>query len=288
MNQPHHYEAPRSLAEAAAVLARGDVTILAGGTDLMVQAEAGRVRLGGTLMSIRRVAELRGVERDGDAIRIGALTTVTELMRDERIHSQLPVLAEACDCFASPQIRNAATLGGNISNASPAGDTILPLLALDAEVTLARAEDGALRSRALALKDYFTGPGKTRREAGELLVAVRVPLPAPGFVARFEKFGTRPALDVAAVAMAVGGVRAGGALHRVRVAFGAVAPVPMRAVRTEAALEGKALDEASVLAAARVAREEVAPIDDVRASAWYRRELIQNLTARVLRQLAEP
>jgi CO/xanthine dehydrogenase FAD-binding subunit len=280
------YFAPTSIAEAARILSAGEVTILASGTDLMPQTQAGRVRFARVLMNVRRIPELRGIAIGERGIRIGALTTVTELMESEPIRRQIPVLAEAGDHFASNQLRNAATIGGNICNASPAGDLLVPLLLLDAEVELAAMGDGALAARAMPLAQFLTGPGKTSRRASELLVAVRVPLPPPGFVARFCKFGTRPALDIAAVSIGIGGVRRGGMLSSVRVAFGAVAPTPIRAPQTEAALEGRELTVEMVAAAAEIARAEVRPISDVRASDWYRRELIRNLTRRVLTDVA--
>jgi CO/xanthine dehydrogenase FAD-binding subunit len=280
------YFAPASLDEAAVMMAAGDATVLAGGTDLMPQTNAGRMRFGRTLVNIRRVPELGGIAVDGDAIRLGALTTVTELMASDVIRSRVPILVDAGDHFASAQLRNAATVGGNVCNASPAGDLIVPLMVLDAVVELVSHADGARVARSVPLASFFTGPGKTVRTPVELVVGVRIPLPPAGHVARFCKFGTRPALDISAVSIGIAGVRDGNRLSRVRVAFGAVAPTPMRAPRTEAALEGRALDAATIAAAAAVARDEVRPISDVRASDWYRRELIHNLTRRVLDDVA--
>jgi CO/xanthine dehydrogenase FAD-binding subunit len=282
------YVAPTTLEEALETLhGSDDVTILAGGTDLMPQSKIGRTKIRSTLMNIRRVAGLGAIVRDGDAIRIGALATVTQLMNDPLVRQHLPVLVEVCDHFASDQIRNAATIGGNVSNASPAGDTLVPLLVLDAEVELASAGDAGTVRRRVPLADYFAGPGRTRRAASELLTGVRVSLPPAGHYARFFKFGTRPALDISAISIAIAGVRNGGALSNVRVAFGAVAPTPVRARRTEQALDGQRLDAATIARAAETARDEVSPIDDVRASAWYRKELIHNMTRRMLDHAAQ-
>jgi hypothetical protein len=157
---------------------------------------------------------------------------------------------------------------------------------LDAVVELVSHANGARVARSVPLASFFTGPGKTVRTPFELVVGVRIPLPPAGHVARFCKFGTRPALDISAVSIGIAGVRGGNRLSRVRVAFGAVAPTPMRAPCTEAALEGRALVAATIAAAAAVARDEVRPISDVRASDWYRRELIHNLTRRVLDDVA--
>ncbi len=287
MNEIQHYEVPRSIAEATEILARGDATILAGGTDLMVQGESGRVQYRSTLINIRRVAEMQGVNQEDGYVHIGALTTITELERDPIIKGKFPLLVRAADVFASPQIRNAGTIGGNICNASPAGDTLIPLIVLNAEVELASYSDGGVKVRRLPIQDFFDRPGKTHRTSAELLTGVRIPIPPEGFVAEFEKFGTRPALDISTVSVAVGGVRNGQTLTDVRVAFGAVAPVPYRAESTAAAIEGKSLDEETIDSVGRTAQQEVHPIDDVRASAWYRSELIANLTKKVLRHVAQ-
>lgn len=286
MSPVERYCAPSSLAEATEILHAGEVTVLAGGTDLMPQMQAGRTPLKRTLMSVRRVPELGGIAGDGRTIRIGALATISELMAHALVKEHLPLLSEAGDHFASAQLRNAATLGGNICNASPAGDMLVPLLVLEAQVELASKANGSVQTRRVPIGDFFTGPGRTRRAPAELLVAVHVPVPPAGVVARFVKFGTRPALDIAAISIGIAAVRRGDALTRVRVAFGAVAPTPLRATRTEAALEGRSLSAETIAAAATAARAEVHPISDVRASEWYRRELIHNLTRRVLEDVA--
>jgi CO/xanthine dehydrogenase FAD-binding subunit len=282
-----HYWAPTTLPDALDHLRGGDVTILAGGTDLMPQTHAGRVTLKRGLLNVRRVPELHRVERADGAVRIGALCTITELMRDPLVREHFGLLADACDHFASDQLRNAATIGGNVCNASPAGDTLVPLLALDAEAELASKPNGRVETRRVPLADFFTGPGRTARALDELLCAIRLPLPPPGFVGRFFKFGTRPALDISAISIAIGGVRSGRALTHARVVYGAVAPVPLRARRTEAALEGTPLDAAAIDRVAATARDEVRPIDDVRASAWYRKELVFNMTRRILGDVAQ-
>lgn len=281
------YWAPTSLSSALEHLRGGDVTILAGGTDLMPQSHAGRVTLKRGLLNIQRVAEMHRIERIDGGVRIGALATISELMRDPLMRDRFGILVEACDHFASDQLRNAATLGGNVCNASPAGDTLVPLLALDGVAELASMPDGRVQTRLVPLPEFFVGPGRTVRAPNELLCAIRLPLPPPGFVGRFFKFGTRPALDISAIAIGIGGVRSGRALSDARIAYGAVAPVPMRARRTEAALDGAVLDASSIERIAGIARDEVRPIDDFRASAWYRRELIFNMTKRMLDDVAQ-
>ncbi len=286
------YLAPTRLEQALAALAQrtegGATTVLAGGTDLMPQLHAGRVPSSHTLLNIRRIPGLDGVAVEGDALRIGALTTIATLLAHPLVREHAPLLAEAADHFASDQIRNAATLGGNICNASPAGDMLPPLLALDAEVELASlAPAGGVATRRLPLDGFFAGPGRTQRGAHELLTAVHIGLPPGARRARFYKAGTRPALDISTIAIAfAAGVDAGGRLHDVRLALGAVAPTPLRARRTEALLEGKRLDAALAAQAAACAADEAKPIDDVRASAWYRKQLVLNMTRRVLDDVA--
>lgn len=292
MTAPERYERPASLAEALGILAAGGVTVLAGGTDLMVQTQAGERQFAPVLMNITRLAELRGITGDAQGFRIGALATITDILDSSLVRERLPVLAAAADAFASDQLRNWATVGGNIVNASPAGDMIIPLLLLDAELELARAADsgaensGAVQTRRLALADFFTGPRQTRLEPAELLTAIHVLAPPEAFVAEFEKFGARPALDISLVSVGIAGVRTNGALDNPRVALGAVAPVPLRARRAEAALAGRSLDEAGIAAVAEAAAGEIDPISDVRGSAWYRREMAANLTKRMLRHVA--
>jgi len=281
------YVAPETLEEAAAILSQGGATILAGGTDLMPQVHSGKLKFKSVLMNIRRVGELQGISMQGGMIRIGALATVTDLLTSNVVREKLPALTEAADHFASDQIRNAATVGGSLCNASPAGDVAPPLLVYNAEVELVCKPDSGMKVRTLPLAEFFTGPGRTRMEPNELLAAVRVPVPKAGYVARFVKFGTRPALDIATISIAIGGVKKGRALHEVRVALGAVAPVPLRAALTEAALEGKALDAGLIDQVAAAARDEIKPISDVRASAWYRQELVHNIVKRMLTDVAQ-
>jgi xanthine dehydrogenase FAD-binding subunit len=270
------YLAPRSLDEATEALRSGAVTILAGGTDLMPQSKTGRAWFHPTLMNIRRIPELRGISEESGVVRIGALTTVTELMESALIRSRLNALWQACDHFASDQLRNAATIGGNICNASPAGDMLVPLLVFDSQVVLAGKPKGEITTRTMPLRDFFVAPGRTRRAPDELVTTIEVPLPDERFISAFFKFGTRPALDISAISIGLGATSADGMLTHVRVAFGAVAPTPIRAPQTEAALEGRPLT-AVIDAALAAADAEISPISDIRASEWYRRELIRNI-----------
>jgi CO/xanthine dehydrogenase FAD-binding subunit len=282
MEQISTYLAPRQLDEALRAMADGDATVLCGGTDLAPQTESGARQYQATLLNIRRIEGLGGIEATSGEVRIGATTTVSEIRRSAALADVAPVLVEAAERFASDQIRNAASLGGNLCNASPAGDMAPPLLVLDASVELACWRDGAVQTRRVPLERFFVGPGKTARRPEELLTAVVFDRPAAGFVGRFRKSGPRPALEISTVSTALGARIADGRLHDVRVAMGSVAPTPLRARHVEAALEGKPLDAAAIAAAVAATAEDVKPIDDVRASAWYRSHLARVFVEEVL------
>jgi len=281
------YLAPTRLQEALEALAQpGGATVLAGGTDLAPQTEGGGRSYQSALLNIRRIAGLDGIDAGGTEIRIGATTTISAIRRSAALAAAAPVLVAAAEHFASEQIRNAATLGGNLCNASPAGDTIPPLLVLDATVELAAWRAGALQTRRVPLADFFTAPGKTVKRPDELLTAVVFARPAADFVGRFRKSGPRPALEISTVSVALGARRAAGRLHDVRVAMGSVAPTPLRARQVEAALEGQPLSAATIAAAVEAASADAKPITDVRASAWYRGHLVRVFVEEVLQDVA--
>jgi xanthine dehydrogenase FAD-binding subunit len=287
MSTIERYVAPASLAEAAELLREGNVTVVAGSTDLTPQTRSGRVRFQPVLMNIRRIPGLAGIAEEEGFIRIGALTTISGLLASQLVRERLHILWQACDHFASDQIRNAATLGGNLCNASPAGDTLVPLLVLDARAVLASKPNGALESRSVPLTEFFTGPGKTLRRPTELLQGIEIPVPKAGFFGAFDKFGARPALDISTISIGLGAVIDGRKLRDVRIALGAVAPTPIRVPKAEALLEGRVLDEQAVDGALGAVDRSINPITDVRASDWYRRELVRNTLRRMLSHAAQ-
>lgn len=282
MSEIERYIAPREVTEAVEAMAAGDVTILAGGTDLTPQINEGRRAYAPTLMNIQRLNDLHQISLIDDEIWIGTLATVSEIRYDALIKEFAPILCDTANCFASDQIRNAATIGGNICNASPAGDMIIPLLVLGAAVELTSWKDGALFVRREALKDFFKAPGKTTRQPNELLTAVIFKKPSADFVGRFRKSGPRPALEISTVTVGIGGDLKNGKFENVRVAFGAVGPIPLRGTATEAALEGKVLTNDVIQAAVDAARQDATPIDDIRATSWYRDHLIGVFTEELL------
>ncbi len=273
---------PRSVGEAVTILGGlgPRACVLAGGTDVMVRARRGLVPGGSsTLVSIGCIGAMRGCRRDGGELVIGAATTAADLTRNPVVTASAPILGRVAARMASGQIRNVATLGGNLVNASPAGDLIIPLLLLDARLLLVSATG----SRTVPVGDFFTAPGRTVLRPEELLVEVRLDTPPPNRQYRFEKAGRRPAMECGVVSLGLAFTPVEGRLTGLRVAFGSLAPTPLRAVWTEAALEGQVPDPGVIESAVNAARAEVRPISDVRGSARYRRALAGSFLRRLLR-----
>jgi xanthine dehydrogenase FAD-binding subunit len=273
---------PRDLPGLFAALAEPGARVLAGGTDLLVRLRSHHEPTA-ILVSLDRVAGLRGIveESGGElhrTLRLGAACTHAELLAHPLVRARLPVLAQALAELGSPPIRNMGTLGGNLCTASPAGDTLPPLAVLGAQVELISAS----RTRRLPLDTFITGPGRTALESGEVLAAVHVPLPGADALQHFEKVGRRNALAVAVVSLAAL-VRTGrgGKVAEARLAWGSVAPTVWRCPEAEAALVGRRLTLTALAEAAALVRARVRPIDDVRASADYRREVAGNLLLRL-------
>lgn len=267
------YAAPRSLNEALDALADGAATCVAGGTDLWVQKDEPGRGVRKRLVNVKHVPELKGIEKTKGRIRLGALVTMTQVLDSELLAKAAPMLCVTADKFASVQIRNAATVGGNIANASPAADFVIPLLCLDAEVALASKKGGKIETRTVPIAEIFTGPGKTVIAPEELVTGAEFAVPGKGFHGGFAKTGPRPALEIALVSLGFAAYFDKGTMRDVRLALGAVAPTPLRARKTEAVLDGKKIDDTLIDDAAAALDAEIAPIDDHRGSAWYRRRL---------------
>jgi CO/xanthine dehydrogenase FAD-binding subunit len=275
------YVAPGSVEEAVGILRQEGpaACVLAGGTDVMVRIRRGLMpELQQTLVSVHRIAEMHGCRRHGDEIVVGAATTAADLIRNPLVAVHAPILAQVADRLASAQVRNAATVGGNLANASPAGDLIIPLLLLDAELDLASAEE----VRTVPVDTFFTGPGESVMRSDELLTEIRFDIPPPERVFRFQKAGTRPAMECSVVTVGLAFTPRKGALEDVRVAFGSSAPTPLRGRASEAILEGASLTPEVLEQVVRAAENEVSPISDVRGSDCYRRALVGVFLRRLL------
>jgi xanthine dehydrogenase small subunit len=269
---------PRTLAEAYDLLAdRDGWQPIAGGTDLMVQITGELVPPPEHILDLWGLDELRGISMQDGELVLGALTTYAEIRRSAACAEVLHALVEAAATIGAAQIQNRGTIGGNIANASPAGDTLPILLATDASIVL-----GSRRGeREVAAADFWTAYRKTAREDDELVVRVRIPLPS-GREVRFRKVGTRRAQAISKVVMALAWQPAANGWKNVRLALGSVADRPIRAHRTEAVLEGKAPSEATADRAAATLAEEIHPIDDVRSTADYRLTVAGNVLRRLL------
>ena len=274
------YFAPTDVGEAVKVLAEhGDrAAILAGGTDLVAQLNYYEVKPG-ALLYIGGLGLDYVKEKDGKLV-IGAGTTVAHLIGNDLVAKKFPVLLAAAKTHASPAVRTAATIGGNLGTASPAGDLIPPLMVTDAEVVLTSARG----ERTVPVKDFFTGPGETVRSADELIVEIRVPLLKGTAV--FEKLGRRKAQVCSIVSAAVRLEMDEGVCKDARIVLGSMAPTPIRCPKAEAMLKDKAVDAALVAECAAQAVAESSPIDDMRATAWYRQKAGTALVGRALTKAA--
>ena len=273
---------PRRLDEAFSLLADvdgGTWRPLAGGTDLMVQLTGEIGEPPERVLDIWALDELRGIAVEADALVIGALTTYTEIRRSPIVAEMLPALADAAATIGAAQIQNRGTLGGNVVNASPAGDTLPLLLATDAEMVLGSARG----ERTVPAGAFWPAYRTTARRDDELLIRIRIPLVA-GREVRFRKIGTRRAQAISKVVMALawrGGVD--DAWRDVRLALGSVAATTIRAPATEAVLEGARPTRETAMAASEALAAEITPIDDVRSTADYRRAVAARVLHRLIR-----
>jgi xanthine dehydrogenase small subunit len=264
---------PATLDDALALLASdSDAVVVAGSTDWGVEVNL-RGRRAHALVAVDRLSELRGAEVTEDAITVGAALTLTEL--EAVLAGRVPLLDEVWPQFASRLIRNGATVGGNLGTASPIGDLAPALLALEASLLLVSVRG----DREVPLAEYFTGYRRTVRKPDELIRAVRVPLPPSPLVA-FHKVAKRRIDDISSVAVALAVEVADGVVHKARIGLGGVAATPLRALDTEAALEGEPWTAETVSVAADVLAGEGTPLDDVRASAAYRMAMLRNALLR--------
>ncbi len=282
---------PTTVTEVVALLAEhgAEARLVAGGTDVVVNLNTGAAQPPPVLVSIKRVDGLRTLEVGSDGVTMGAAVTFGELLFSDALREKMPALPAVAGKIAGPQIRNMATIGGNIGNASPGGDMINPLMVLGASVELARLDGDDVAVREVALADYFTGPGQSVREPFELLTKIRVDTPPAGFRFAHEKFGRRPSMECSVLGVGVGAVVDGqGVLSDVRVVYSALAPTPLRGAKTEAALEGKPATPEVLEAAVVAAQADIHPIDDIRGSAEYRREITGVLLRRAVNRLGAP
>jgi carbon-monoxide dehydrogenase medium subunit len=273
---------PATLQEASRLLQDNGPggRFLAGGTDLVIAMKE-KGLLPKYIVDLKRVPGLSGIRENSDGgIAVGALTTMYAIETSALIKKKYPFLAQSAAEVGSIQIRNRATIGGNMANATPSADTAPALIALNATAKIASASG----ERTISLEEFFKGPGLNVMNADEILTEVTIPKTAANLVGEYIKFSPREMMDLAYV-----GVAAVYNLSRndkkcdgVRIVLGAVAPTPIRAKRAEAALEGQILSEALAEKVGQIAAEEAKPISDVRSSADYRRAMVGTMTKRAL------
>lgn len=251
--------------------------LFAGGTDLFVKMRAGKMDTG-TLIGLERIATLKEVREEQNEILIGACVTHAQLMNHRLIAGHLPMLRQALQSLGSPPIRNMGTIGGNVCTASPAGDTLPPLYVLEAHVELASSSG----VRVMPIKDFIAGPGKTQLQTAEILTAIRLRKPAEASLQHFEKVGQRKSMACAVASMAaLIGLSSSGVVERCHLAWGSVGPTVLTDQAIEELLTGRKLTYSTLVSCAGRIQQTVEPIDDIRASADYRRRVSANLLLRL-------
>jgi CO/xanthine dehydrogenase FAD-binding subunit len=275
---------PGSLSEALGLLTRepGVWQPFAGGTDLMVLLEAGKLPHK-RFLSVARLDDLRGIELSSADVTLGALTTYTEIQKHRVLQKEFPLLCAAARETGSIATQNRGTLGGNIVNASPAADSPPSLLVYDAEIELVSVRG----ARWVPYHGFHTGYKKMQIASDELLRAIRLPRRVKKWRQYYRKVGTRRAQAISKVCFAGAALVENGTIRDARIALGSVAPMVLRAVKTEDALCGSSVTPTVIAAAMETLGQEIAPIDDIRSTARYRLRVAQNLLEEFLSQLAK-
>jgi len=274
---------PASLEDALALLANepGTWKPFAGGTDLMVLLEAGKLQHR-NYVNIWHLDELRSIEIEPQHITVGALTTYTDVQANEILRDEFPMLCQAASETGGLAIQNRGTLGGNIVNASPAADSPPALLAYDAEIELSSSQG----SRWLSYQGFHMGYKQMNMREDELLTRIRLPRTAQPLKHYYRKVGTRKAQAISKVCFAAVARTDGKRIDELRIALGSIAPVPLRCVRTEDRLGGQEIDQALIASGKEALAREIAPIDDIRSTKNYRLRISQNLLADFLEDIA--
>ncbi len=274
------YEKVDSLKEAfdAVSASQGGSVFMAGGTDLLVQIKEGKIRPQ-RVIDVKGIHEMDGLSGPGDELSIGSLTTIRTLETSSVTSEKGALLTQAAARLGSVQVRNRATIGGNLCNASPSAEMAPALLALDAQAEVY----GKSGTRTIGMDEFFRGPGVTNLGDGEILTSLKIPLAPKRQGSVYYKLSARNAMDLAFVSVAVLlGLDGDEKIAKARVALGAVAPTPIRVPSVEKLLEGHVLSAEIVLESAELAAQACQPISDLRASANYRKEMVKNLCRRGL------
>ena len=274
------YIAPTTVEEAVAALVKGgrDTRVMAGGTDLLVKIRH-RMLFPKTIVGLKRIAGLDAITLDKKTgLSIGATALLADVAAHPGVRRHYPTVAEAAGATANVQVRNMGTVVGNLCNASPSADNAPTLMAMNSTVDIT----GPTGSRSMALNRFFQGPGISALTTGEIVTAIRVPLPAAGSGTAYHSLSQRGKLDCSAVGVGTMIVLKGDRCTNARIIVGACAPIPMRTRAAEKMMIGKKMTDALIRQAAQTASQETSPITDVRASAPYRWKMVSVLTIRAL------
>lgn len=277
------YFEPKTLEETVAFLTSRvrETSLMAGGTDLLVLMKKGVLKPK-YVVNISKLPGLSGIKQDEEGLTIGALTTIRKIENSEIVKTCFHFLSEAAGSLGSVQIRNLATIGGNLCRASPSAEMAPPLLATDAKVRTVSPRG----SRLLSLGRFFLGPGATALETDEILMEIKVPKLARHTGTAFLKIA-RTSMDLAKVNVATCVTVEKNICSDVKIALGAVAPTPIRAKKAEYVLQGQELNDVLIEKAAEVAAGETNPINDIRSNAWYRKKVSKTLVSRALKEACE-
>ena len=278
------YIRPGNMQDAVAALqANDEPVLLAGGTDLLIGMKTNAVKPK-CLIDLKSIPDLEGIEYN-NGFKIGALTTVRDVEISPLIRQKIPSLSAAAGTLGSIQIRNRATVGGNLCHGSPAADMAAILLAMNCEVEISTG-NGA---RTIGLDQFFTGPNSTVLKRNEILSQLIIPKEIEQFKGIYLKHGPRKAMDIGIVNIAIllDADAGSGLCNQIMIALGAVAPRPIRAKKAEALLNGNKLNPETIQEAAAAAASEATPITDFRASSGYRKDLVKNLIVKGIHEILE-
>ncbi len=280
------YMVPKTLDEALKALNRYKESskLLAGGTDLIPHVKKREIKAPEYVIDLKGIQGLDKISYDAEGLHIGPLVTINSITQSAKVLQRYPILVQTALSMASPQVRNRGTFAGNICSAVPSADSAPPLLALSASVKIR----GTRKERVIPIEQFFLGPRSTALKPNEILLEITVPKPSTGSQGTYLKLSPRHSMDLAVVGVAVVGAHKNGICKDIKIALGAVAPTPIRALVAESVLQGKTITPELINEAAKKAATECNPIDDHRASKEYRRDMVYVLTKRALSLILLP
>jgi CO/xanthine dehydrogenase FAD-binding subunit len=282
---PCQYFAPRKIEEALEILTRcgKEIKVIAGGTDLLIQYYDRLYEINGWL-DLKNIKELKEIKMHQNQIEIGAMVSHAQLEKSEDIKKYFPILSQAAADIGSPQIRNRGTIGGNIVNASPAGDLLAPLMAYKAKFKLLSSKDETL----VPAEKFFTGPKKTILEPAQLLTQITLPLPEKNTYGCWIKIGKRKALIIATITLAlvVEMAKDNKTVKDLKACLGSVAPTPIEIKEIREKMIGKKFSELDFNQLGQIVEDKISPIDDIRGTREYRKDVAKNITINALEEIS--